>query len=136
MGEEVCGTAGDTAGPTLSGVCVCVCTQLEKTAVRGEFCRSIDEWLRETEPLLSAEDTMDQKWSSISSVLYQSAAHSIGYRGRKHQDWFDDNSDTITAFTGQYEQRAQGYSQQPHISYPLQAMACITQGSANNLASS
>ena len=23
-------------------------------------------------------------------------AHSIGYRGRKHQDWFDENSDTIT----------------------------------------
>ncbi len=38
---------------------------------------------------------MEQQWTYISSVLYDAAAQSIGYKSRNHQDWFDDNSDTI-----------------------------------------
>lgn len=71
------------------------CTRLEKVEVRNEFRRSLADKLREIEPGLSSEDSMDQKWASISSSLYEAAAQTIGYSGKKHQDWFNDNSDTI-----------------------------------------
>ncbi|KAJ8352124.1 hypothetical protein SKAU_G00236000 [Synaphobranchus kaupii] len=63
------------------------------------MCRPT-EWTRpDTSQPLSrclVEDPMDQKWASISSALYKAAAQTIGYRSRKHQDWFNDNSDTIS----------------------------------------
>ncbi|KAI4828188.1 hypothetical protein KUCAC02_022300 [Chaenocephalus aceratus] len=45
--------------------------------------------------LSSSENTMDQKWNSISSALYEAAAQTIGYKSKNHQDWFDENSETI-----------------------------------------
>lgn len=71
------------------------CTRLRKAEVRDEFRRSLSEKVTEAEPGLSLEAPMDQRWASLSSSLYEAAAQTIGYKVRKHQDWFDDNSDTI-----------------------------------------
>lgn len=69
--------------------------RLGKTEARNEFQHLLDEKLRESEPCLSAENIMEQQWTYISSVLYDAAAQSIGYKSRNHQDWSDDNSDTL-----------------------------------------
>ncbi|XP_034071876.1 LOW QUALITY PROTEIN: uncharacterized protein LOC117545945 [Gymnodraco acuticeps] len=45
--------------------------------------------------LSSSENTMDQKWKSISSALYEAPAQTIGYKSKNHKDWFDENSETI-----------------------------------------
>lgn len=62
---------------------------------RTEFRRLLAEKLRESETCLSSENTMEHQWNYISFVLYDSAAKSIGYKSKNHQDWFDDNSDII-----------------------------------------
>ncbi len=71
------------------------CTRLGKADVRIEFCHSLAEKLAKVQTSLCSEDSMDQKWTSISSSLYEAAAQTIGHEGKKHQDWFDDNSDAI-----------------------------------------
>ena len=72
------------------------CTHLENPDARNDFRRSLAEKLGGMESSLnSPENTMDQKWNSISSALYEAAAQTIGYKSKNHQDWFDDNSDTI-----------------------------------------
>ncbi|KAJ8400645.1 hypothetical protein AAFF_G00394140 [Aldrovandia affinis] len=74
------------------------CPWLRKAEARNEFRCLTAEKLKVIEPLLSSEDPMDEKWVSLSSVLYEAAAQSISYRGRNDQDWFDENSDTITTY--------------------------------------
>ncbi len=71
------------------------CNRLGNTEARNEFRHLLDEKLGESEPCLSSENTIEQQWTYISSVLYDAAAQSIGYKSRNHQDWFDDNSDAI-----------------------------------------
>ncbi|KAI4814263.1 hypothetical protein KUCAC02_003465 [Chaenocephalus aceratus] len=72
------------------------CTRLENPDARNEFCCSLAEKLGGMElSLSSSENTMDQKWNSISSALYEAAAQTIGYKSKNHQDWFDENSETI-----------------------------------------
>jgi hypothetical protein len=64
---------------------------------------------------------LDQKWTSDSSVPYQAASHSIGYRGKKHQDWFDEDSDTITALLDNMQK-----AQRATPNNPTSATLCIT----------
>ncbi|KAJ4935851.1 hypothetical protein JOQ06_017378, partial [Pogonophryne albipinna] len=72
------------------------CTRLENPDARNEFRCSLAEKLGGIElSLSSSENTMDQKWNSISSALYEAAAQTIGYKSKNHQDWFDENSETI-----------------------------------------
>ncbi|KAI4807948.1 hypothetical protein KUCAC02_027720, partial [Chaenocephalus aceratus] len=72
------------------------CTHLENPDARNEFRCSLAEKLGGMElSLSSSENTMDQKWNSISSALYEAAAQTIGYKSKNHQDWFDENSETI-----------------------------------------
>ncbi|KAJ4938360.1 hypothetical protein JOQ06_002980 [Pogonophryne albipinna] len=72
------------------------CTRLENPDARNEFRCSLAEKLGGMElSLSSSENTMDQKWNSISSALYEAAAQTIGYKSKNHQDWFDENSETI-----------------------------------------
>ncbi|KAJ4935415.1 hypothetical protein JOQ06_016948, partial [Pogonophryne albipinna] len=61
-------------------------------AMRGAEC-----WtdLRLIMAKVHMQNTMDQKWNSISSALYEAAAQTIGYKSKNHQDWFDENSETI-----------------------------------------
>ncbi|KAI4820377.1 hypothetical protein KUCAC02_028358 [Chaenocephalus aceratus] len=71
------------------------CTRLENPDARNEFRCSLAEKLGGMGlSLSSSENTMDQKWNSISSALYEAAAQTIGY-SKNHQDWFDENSETI-----------------------------------------
>ncbi|KAI4826127.1 hypothetical protein KUCAC02_021774 [Chaenocephalus aceratus] len=72
------------------------CTRLENPDARNEFRCSLAEKLGGMElSLSSSENTMDQKWNSISSAFYEAAAQTIGYKSKNHQDWFDENSETI-----------------------------------------
>ena len=72
------------------------CSRLANPDARNYFRRSLAEKLGGVEfSLSSPENTMDQKWNSISSALCEAAAQTIGYKSKNHQDWFDDNSDTI-----------------------------------------
>ncbi len=45
--------------------------------------------------LLSTHDSIDGKWSSVSSRLYEAASQSIGCKSRKHQEWIKDNTDAM-----------------------------------------
>lgn len=65
---------------------------------------------------------MDQKWTSISSALYEAAAQSMGYKSKNHQDWFDDNSDTIHNIAEEHVQRP-GNPKQPLIQHHQAGMA-------------
>jgi len=71
------------------------CSLLGNIEARSEFRRLLAEKLMNSETCLSSENTMEQQWNYISSVLYEAAAKSIGYKSKNHQGWFDDNSDTI-----------------------------------------
>lgn len=39
---------------------------------------------------------MDEKWSSLSSTLFNAAAESIGFQTQRQQDWFDKNNREIS----------------------------------------
>lgn len=71
------------------------CARLKDTSTRNEFRCSLAEKLEELELILSGGNDTDQQWTTISSALHEAAAHSIGYKTKNHQDWFDNNSDTI-----------------------------------------
>ncbi|KAI4795493.1 hypothetical protein KUCAC02_031377, partial [Chaenocephalus aceratus] len=72
------------------------CTRLENPNARNEASCSLAEKLGGVElSLSSSENTRDQKWTSISSALYEAAAQTIGYKNKNHPDWFDKNSETI-----------------------------------------
>lgn len=62
---------------------------------RSQFQRLLAEKLSELEPCLNPENTMEQQWTYIISVLYDAAAQSICHKSRNHKDWFDNNTDTI-----------------------------------------
>lgn len=60
------------------------CTRLGNIDARNEFRRSLAEKLREMEFSLSSENTMDQKWTSISSALQQPKPSAIRARTTKN----------------------------------------------------
>ncbi|KAI4825265.1 hypothetical protein KUCAC02_020952, partial [Chaenocephalus aceratus] len=63
------------------------CTRLENPDARNELRCSLAEKLGGMElSLSSSENTMDQKWNSISSALYEAAAQTIDYKSKNHQD--------------------------------------------------
>ena len=43
---------------------------------------------------LSPEDP-EENWTVIPNAVHSSAADTLGYTARKHQDWFDENDDKI-----------------------------------------
>ncbi|KAL6464878.1 hypothetical protein MHYP_G00271950 [Metynnis hypsauchen] len=57
---------------------------LKTRAMRGEL-----------EVFLSGDHSLDEQWTAISSTLHEAAAQTIGFKNKNHQDWFDNNSDTI-----------------------------------------
>lgn len=73
------------------------CAKLKSTQARDMFRHSVGTKVEECETILCSDNTIDQKWTSIASMLHNAAVDTIGYKTRKHQDWFDDNSDTILA---------------------------------------
>lgn len=72
------------------------CAALKHDGSRNALRRSIAQKLTDAEPLLSAEATVNDKWTSISSLLYAAAVDAMGYKGKRHQDWFDENRDRIS----------------------------------------
>ncbi|XP_061891552.1 dickkopf-related protein 3b isoform X2 [Entelurus aequoreus] len=72
------------------------CTRLADPMARDNLRLSLAKNLEDIEHILESDDSIDDKWTSISSRLYEAASQSIGYKRRKHQDWFDDNTATIT----------------------------------------
>lgn len=68
---------------------------LEDISAKNEFQCSIAEELRTLKPILRDQNAADQQQTSVSSALHEAAAHTIGYKSRNHQDWFDNTSDVI-----------------------------------------
>lgn len=71
----------------------CAATKNENN--RNELRQSIAEKLTLSERHRGAADSLDAKWATISTQLYEAAVSAIGYRVKKHQDWFDENKDRI-----------------------------------------
>ncbi len=71
------------------------CARLEDITARNEFRCSLAEKLGELELLQSGETATEQQWSSITEALHEVAAQTISYKSKNHQDWFDNNSDSI-----------------------------------------
>ncbi len=71
------------------------CARLEDINARNEFRCSLAEKLGELELLQSGETATEQQWSSITEALHEVAAQTISYKSKNHQDWFDNNSDSI-----------------------------------------
>lgn len=65
------------------------------TTARNEFRRSLAEKLGELELLLRDGNATEQQWTSITTALHEAAAQTIGYKSKNHQDWFDNNSESI-----------------------------------------
>ena len=36
-----------------------------------------------------------ESWSTVRDILYECSGEVLGFRQRKHRDWFDDNDDSI-----------------------------------------
>lgn len=70
------------------------CARLQETEAGNNLCRSLSEKLENIETLLNVDCAIDDKLSFLTSV-YESAAHSIGYNRKKHQDWFNENSTSL-----------------------------------------
>lgn len=47
--------------------------------------------------LISSGSGMDEKWESRSTNLFNAAAQPIGFKIKKHKDWFDENNSAIPA---------------------------------------
>lgn len=73
------------------------CAKLKSTQARDMFRRSVGMKVEECETILCSDNTIDQKWTSIASMLHKATVDTISYKTRKHQDWFDENSDTIVS---------------------------------------
>lgn len=72
------------------------CTRLSNSDTRKNFCRFLADKLGKIEQLISSEAGMDEKWSSLSSTLFNAAAESIGFQTQRQQDWFDKNNREIS----------------------------------------
>ncbi|KAK0151713.1 Craniofacial development protein 2 [Merluccius polli] len=84
------------------------CTRLKNTEARNDFRSCLAGRLQELELSSSSENTIEQKWTSISSALHKAAAQTISYKSKNHQDWFDDNSDTIHSLLKTMHEAHQG----------------------------
>lgn len=71
----------------------CACP--EDNNARNDYQCSLAEKHSEVKLILSGENATDQQWISISSVHHEAAAHTISCKSRNHQEWVDNNSDTI-----------------------------------------
>ena len=71
------------------------CARLEAAEARDNLRSAIAGKLQDIESVLSPEGSVNDNWACLSSKLYEAASESIGYRRRKHQDWFDENSEQI-----------------------------------------
>ena len=71
------------------------CARLEDTMTRNEFRRSLAEKLGELELLLSGENATEQQWTAVTAALHEAAAQTIGFKSKNHQDWFNNNSESI-----------------------------------------
>ena len=71
------------------------CARLEEAEARESLRSSIAGKLQEMDSFMSPEGSVDDNWTCLGSKLYEAAAESIGYRRRRHQDWFDENSESI-----------------------------------------
>lgn len=71
------------------------CARLEETEAQNSLRSSIADKMQEMDSFLSPEGSVDDNWTCLSSKLYEAAVESIGYRWRRHQDWFDENSESI-----------------------------------------
>lgn len=60
------------------------------------FCRSLADKLGNIEQLIGSEAGIDEKWSSLSTNLFDAAAESIGFKTERHEDWFDENTVEIS----------------------------------------
>ncbi|CAJ1081178.1 hypothetical protein KUCAC02_027720%2C partial [Xyrichtys novacula] len=72
------------------------CARLEEMETCNTLQCSLAKQLENIDSLLGMEGSTTDKWSTLSSSLYEAAAQSIGYSRKKHQDWFDENSTHIT----------------------------------------
>ncbi|KAJ8360910.1 hypothetical protein SKAU_G00174350 [Synaphobranchus kaupii] len=72
------------------------CTKLEGAEAHNNLCSVLAEKLKNIELLLNTDESIDKKWTFISTSLYQLEAHTIGYSSKKHQDWFGDNSTHVS----------------------------------------
>lgn len=71
------------------------CAKLKSAPARNMFHHSVGMKAPEFKTILCSDNTMDQKWTSRTSVLYIVAVDSLGYKTRKHQDRFNENFNTI-----------------------------------------
>lgn len=71
------------------------CARLEEAEAQNSLRRSIAGKLQDIDSPLSPDGSVDDNWTCLSSKLYEAAAESIGYRRKRHQDWFDENSESI-----------------------------------------
>ncbi|KAJ8402492.1 hypothetical protein AAFF_G00365750 [Aldrovandia affinis] len=72
------------------------CARLSSSDTRNNFRRSLADKLADIEQLVNSESGMDEKWTSLSSTLFDTAAQAIGFKTKKHQDWFDQNAGEIS----------------------------------------
>lgn len=68
---------------------------LEDISAKNEFQCSLAEELGALKPILRDQNAADQQQTSVGSALHEATAHTIGFKSRNHQDWFDNTSDVI-----------------------------------------
>ena len=72
------------------------CARLSSSDNHNNFCRSLAVKLADIEQLISSESGMEEKWTSLSTILFDTAAQAVGFKTKKHQDWFDQNAREIS----------------------------------------
>lgn len=75
---------------------------------------------------------MDHNWTTLSSSPYKAAVQTIGYKGKKHQDWCKDNSDTIKSLLENIH-RSHSNPKQPYIQVNQAAVADSSKGSSDHV---
>ena len=81
--------------------------QLKLNTVAQEFQARIATALEE--PLRQDSANISNTWAGIAKKLYEDATESLGFKTKKHQDWFDENDDELTELVAEKNRAHNNY---------------------------
>lgn len=73
------------------------CSKLKDAATGGMFRRTLEDKLSQHPPIEPDNNAtnLDAEWLTFKTLLQSTAEETLGFTTRRHQDWFDENNETI-----------------------------------------
>ena len=85
-------------------------SRLKDPTVATKFSTELDSRI-ENSPL--GQGTIEEKWTCFKDTVHQAALDQVGPATRKHQDWFDENDESIRALLDEKNRRLLAHQSDP-----------------------